>query len=238
MPSRGGLGAAHDVLEVRVAERTSALSEANAAPCASERKVRAIFDQTFQHIGLLTPDGILLEVNRPSLEFGGLDRSEVIGRPFWSTPWWSRSSEGRERLKAAIAAAAGGEFVRFEAEVLGAGGGVATLDYSINPVRDESGRVVLLIPEGRDITDRIRLDRSVRANETKFRALLEFAPDPIILIDHGGRIVLSNARTVETFGYAAEELHGQPVELLVPEELRRRTWSTGPATRATPSCGT
>ena len=98
---------------------------------------------------------------------------------------------------------------------------MATLDYSINPVRDESGRVVLLIPEGRDITDRIRLDRSVRASESKFRALLEFAPDPIILIDHGGRIVLSNARTVETFGYAAEELHGQPVELLVPEELRR-----------------
>jgi formate hydrogenlyase transcriptional activator len=75
------------------------------------------------------------------------------------------------------------------------------------------------------------------ASERKFRRLLEAAPDAMVIADRGGRIVLINAQTERLFGYATEELLGQPVELLVPEKLReehvrhRGKYNASPRTR-------
>ena len=57
----------------------------------SELKFKAIFNNTFQFIGLLSPDGILLEANQTALNFGGITRDEVIGKPFWESHWFSYS---------------------------------------------------------------------------------------------------------------------------------------------------
>ncbi|MDY7021017.1 MAG: PAS domain S-box protein, partial [Cyanobacteriota bacterium] len=119
---------------------------------SSERRFRAIFDQAYQFIGLLQPNGILIEANQTALEFGGLTAPEVIGKPVWETDWWKISTSVQEQLKQAVATAAAGEFVRYEVEVQGAGNTVATIDFSIKPIRDEQGNVIQLIPEGRDIT--------------------------------------------------------------------------------------
>jgi PAS domain S-box-containing protein len=133
----------------------------------SERWFRAVFDQSFQFIGLLTPVGRVLEMNRTALEFGGLKWSDVVGRAFWETPWWA-SRESRRMLREAIVKAAGGESVRFVADIHGAGNRVATIDFSLRPMKDENGRVVMLIPEGRDITERRQLEREVlRASEAE-----------------------------------------------------------------------
>ncbi len=58
--------------------------------------------------------------------------------------------------------------------------------------------------------------------EAMFRALLEAAPDAMVIAGPDGRIVLVNRQTEALFGYGREELLGEPVELLVPEEFRRR----------------
>jgi PAS domain S-box-containing protein len=74
--------------------------------------------------------------------------------------------------------------------------------------------------------------------DQRFRQLLEAAPDAILQVDEEGRIVLLNRVTEEMFGYSREELLGQPVEVLIPEELRnahgghRARYRTQPATRA------
>jgi PAS domain S-box-containing protein len=64
--------------------------------------------------------------------------------------------------------------------------------------------------------------------EEKFRALLEAAPDAMIIVDRDGRIVLLNAQAEKLFGYPRAELIGQSVEILIPEHMR----SNHPAHRA------
>lgn len=58
--------------------------------------------------------------------------------------------------------------------------------------------------------------------ERRFRRLLEAAPDAILEVDRDGHIQLVNRVTEKLFGYDREELLGQPVEMLIPEEARTR----------------
>jgi PAS domain S-box-containing protein len=52
------------------------------------------------------------------------------------------------------------------------------------------------------------------------RELLESAPDALVIVDHEGRIVFVNQQTEMLFGYAADELVAEDVEILLPEALR------------------
>ena len=136
---------------------------------ASEQKFHAIFDQTLQFIGLLSVDGIVLEANHASLQFAGIEADAVLGKSFWDTPWWNHSAEMQQKLRAAVNEAASGKLVRFEANHRAADGSLHCIDFSLKPITDSSGRVIQLIPEGRDITARKQAEQALRTSETRYR---------------------------------------------------------------------
>lgn len=133
----------------------------------NERKLRAIFDQTYQFIGLMTPEGILIEANRTALEFAGIEASDVLNKPFWETPWWTHSSGLQEKLRQAVKKAAAGAFVRFEATHTAKDGVLHYIDFSLKPVKDENGKVTFLIPEGRDITERQEMEDRLKETQAE-----------------------------------------------------------------------
>jgi protein-histidine pros-kinase len=67
----------------------------------------------------------------------------------------------------------------------------------------------------RDITER-------KKAEGRFRLAVEAAPNGMVMIDEGGKVVLVNSQTERLFGYARDELIGQSVEILVPERFRAK----------------
>ncbi len=70
-----------------------------------------------------------------------------------------------------------------------------------------------------------------------FRGLLEAAPDAIVIVNERGVIVAVNARAERLFGYEQGELLGQPIEILLPDQMRelhtghRRDYTSRPETR-------
>jgi PAS domain S-box-containing protein len=185
---------------------------AEAALRESERRLRAIFDGTREYIGLLAPDGTLLEANHASLGFAGNTREDVVGRPFWDTPWFARTPGVPEAIRDAVRRAAAGELVQFTDELRRPSGELATFDISFHPVRDERGDVVLVVPEGRDVTERQRAETALRDSEARYRALFESLDEGFcviqLLFDDGGRPV--DYRFVEANAEFAEQtgLHG------------------------------
>src|SRR5262245_45502847 len=75
------------------------------------------------------------------------------------------------------------------------------------------------------------------AREAMFRALLDAAPDGMVVVDREGRIVLANRQAEALFGVAGHELIGRPVEVLLPEAYRatheeqRARYHAAPRTR-------
>jgi PAS domain S-box-containing protein len=71
-----------------------------------------------------------------------------------------------------------------------------------------------------DIDQRRRGTDALRESETMFRGLLESAPDAIVIVNEKGLIELVNTQAERLFGYSADELRGQPVEMLIPQRYR------------------
>jgi protein-histidine pros-kinase len=84
------------------------------------------------------------------------------------------------------------------------------VEISLSPIPTPDGAMV--ISALRDVTER-------RGAEEKFRALLESAPDAMVIADEAGKIVLINSRTEELFGYTRQELLGFSIEVLLPERF-------------------
>jgi PAS domain S-box-containing protein len=143
-------------LEEKVQKRTIELQD-------SERKFRAIFNNTFQLTGLISLEGVLLEINQTALDFSGITREKVVNLPFWDLDWWSISEASQTQVKQAIATASQGQAVRYEVDIRGVDENLVTIDFSLRPLKDESGTVILLILEGNDISDR-------KQNEAKLAA--------------------------------------------------------------------
>jgi PAS domain S-box-containing protein len=137
--------------------------QAEAAVHESESRLRRVLDQLFAFVGVLSPDGVLVDINRAPMEAAGIDAEDVLGKPFWDTYWWSYDREVQARLKDAVTRAAAGETVRYDVPICMAGRTLLTVDFQIAPLRDERGQITHLIPSATVIEDRVRAQRELEA---------------------------------------------------------------------------
>jgi PAS domain S-box-containing protein len=202
------IGAAHILRDITALE-------------ASEARLRRIIDSMFAFVGMLEPDGTLVEANQAPLAVAGLSRSEVIGLPFWDCPWWNHDPLVRARLVAAFGRAVRGEAVRYDEEIRIANDGRLTIDFMLQPVI-EDGRLVCVIPSGVDVTARTRVEAALARREAEFRALADHMSQLAWMADGGGAIYWYNARWFEHTGTTLEEMQGPGwMRVIHPEHVGR-----------------
>ena len=153
-------------------------NQADEALRGSEDRARRIIDNLVGFVGILTPDGTLIEVNGNALRAAGSRREDEIGKKFWDCSWWNYDVKVQGELREAVARAAKGEVVRYDAVARVAGDGRMPIDFMLAPARNSAGRITHLIPSALDISERKQSEDALKeakaAAEDANRAKSEF----------------------------------------------------------------
>ena len=224
---------------------------ADDSPEVAHRKLaRIAFDEASTFIALLGCDGTVLECNRGALGKSVPLPAEMLGRPLAETFWASASQrDSHALLKQALARAAAGETVRFDALSPQAHPGAAPVivESTLRPVRDDAGTITFVLFEAREATQQRRNEAALHAGkaqaqaeaeaqadrghaasaqlqqtEQRFRLLVESVVDyAIFMLDVDGYVTSWNAGAQRIKGYGADEIVGQHFSRFYSEEDQR-----------------
>jgi two-component system cell cycle sensor histidine kinase/response regulator CckA len=185
----------------------------------SQERLRAIVAATPSCIKLLDADGTLLEMNACGLGLvEAAEATEVIGHcvyPIIAPEHRAAFTEFNARICA-------GQADSLEFEIVGLRGTRRWMQSHAVPLRDPASGKSLQLAITQEITERKQAEAALRASEDRFRKVVEAVPIGLVMTDEGGRITLVNTQAEKAFGYARDELVGQPIELLVPHSIRAR----------------
>jgi signal transduction histidine kinase/ActR/RegA family two-component response regulator len=151
-------------LEMQVSSRTAELSATVSALKQSGDRLRTLFATSFIYQGYLSPDGTLLDANRASLDGIAADLRDIVGRPFWDTPWFAGTPGMPEMIREAVRRVAAGAEMQ-ESIVVNLPTGERSFDMSMRPVKNEKGEVVGIVPEAVETTQRIKAEQALRQSQ-------------------------------------------------------------------------
>ncbi|GAB4531797.1 MAG: hypothetical protein Tsb0014_15610 [Pleurocapsa sp.] len=194
----------------------------------SERHLRRVLDSLFSFVGVMTPDGILIEANRTVLEAANLQPEDVINQPFAETYWWSYDPQIQAQLTDAIARAAQGENVHYDVKIRLGKDNYILIEFSLIPLFDAQGKVEYLIPSGIDISDREASKQALKESEDELRLITEVIPQQIWTALPNGQVDYINRRWEQFTGRSLPQMQAKGWEIIVhPDDLERvqQTWT-------------
>jgi PAS domain S-box-containing protein len=159
----GFIGVAHDVTTAKQAEMELRSLNETLERRISERtsQLQSILETTNQYQGLLDAQGNLLYANATALAGINAKPTDVLGKPFWETPWFTGTEGAPEIILGAFAAAKNGENARTEVRLQ-----LPTceryFDFAMRPILDQQGEINSMLSEAVDITDRRRNEEALR----------------------------------------------------------------------------
>ncbi|MFB1062558.1 ATP-binding protein [Natrinema sp. H-ect4] len=162
--------AEHDANFVRSVANILAMAIKNER---TERRFEAVFDDPNILVGLLDPDGTVLDINRTAMDYIDADLADVSDEPFWETPWWGDGDGVQSDVKEWTERAAAGEYVEFETDIVGRDAQQFTVSGVFRPVTNDGGDVVSIIVSDRDVTERKEHERYLRDAKTQLEAATE-----------------------------------------------------------------
>jgi PAS domain S-box-containing protein len=180
----------------------------------SERRFRGLLEAAPDGMVIIDHQGTIVMVNAQTEKLFGYRRDELMGEPvellvperFRDTHPFHRKQYGKNPQPRPMGADLDLYALRKDKTEF-------PVEISLSPMETEEDN--LIIAAIRDITERKRA-------EAQFRALLESAPDAMVVVDQEGMIQLVNSQTEKMFGYDRLEIIGQPIEILTPKRFRKR----------------
>lgn len=189
----------------------------------SEQHLRNVIDNLHSFVGVLTPDGLLIEANRTALEWAGLHPEDVLQRPFADAYWWSYSPDVQAQVRVAIERAAAGKPSRYDTALRLAEDRFMEIDFTIAPIFDEQGNVTYLIPSGFDISERKRAEEALLDREARLSTMFKQTSMGLALISLEGRVVQMNQAMASMLDYdPAEALSITVEDYTYPGDLHRQ----------------
>ncbi len=99
-------------------------------------------------------------------------------------------------------------------------GGIRHVRERGDVAHDGAGSPVRMFGTVQDVTERHLSERALRISESRLAAIIETAPEAVIVTGKAGVIEMFNQGAEAIFGYTAAEALGQPLDLLIPVDVR------------------
>jgi PAS domain S-box-containing protein len=200
-------------LDARVAERTAALQQANAALHETLGLFRGVADSTPDLIFVKDLEGRLVMANPAMQRALALDEAQMLGKTV--TELMGDPTQAQRVVEHDQRVLSSGRVERAE-QVLRTPEGARTFLASKSPLRGVDGEMVGLITVATDITDRKRSENDLREAQRFTQGLLDTAPLVLYLLDlNTSRIVFASGMVLAALGYNAEMLLGLSAEALL-----------------------
>lgn len=187
-----------------------------------ESQFQAVFNSMFQFVGLLEPDGTVLECNQAVYEMTGLPQGHMRGVAIWEGVWW-RDDRTRARIRESVTRAAAGELARLEVGIIDRHGEPHQVDFSVKPVYGVNKAIRWLVTEGRHLNAPAAATspEPARVAEAPAAAPTDIDKSGIIaLVDLNFVILSVSTGFSELTGYAEDELlRMNLMEITHPEDL-------------------
>lgn len=92
------------------------------------------------------------------------------------------------------------------------------MEISVKVIRNKQNKPIGIIQKMLDLTETRNAEKTLRRNKTLFKELLNATPDPLVVSDIDGTIILVNTQFEKEFGYKREEVIGKKIEKLIPKK--------------------
>jgi diguanylate cyclase (GGDEF)-like protein/PAS domain S-box-containing protein len=208
----------NEELEERVHARTADLETANVALSESQQQLRLVLETCPDLISIQEPTALYRFLNAAWKTVLGYEPSDLVGQSPAELVHPDDLEDVRERFRTMVSLQQPAEATfRFRH----AGGHWVTLEANGQVLVDQAGQVTGVVVAHRDVTERKRAEDALRESEERYRWLIESASDAMVIANSEGDILMVNTETEKLFGYRRDELLGKPVELLIPERLRK-----------------
>lgn len=133
----------------------SHLKAAEEALRESETRFRMVFNQQYQFIAILSPEGITQEINDLPLQVTGFSRSDFVGKPFWETPAWKNLPDWEDKWRNRLYQAAdSNDPIHTEDIYQNAEGITLYANTTTSAIKDSEGKVLFYLIEATDTTKR------------------------------------------------------------------------------------
>ena len=177
------------------------------------RKLSRAVEQSPAAVVITDTQGTIEYVNPKFVEVTGYVADEVIGQNPRILKSGEMPSEVYKRMWKAISS---GKEWRGEFHNKKKNGELYWELASISAIRNSEGQITHYLAVKEDITERKRLEQELRLSEARTRAILDHAADGIITVNERGVLESLNVAAEQIFGYAADELLGKNINLLMP----------------------
>jgi PAS domain S-box-containing protein len=187
----------------------------------SEGKFRDLLDSSPDAIAMIDSSGGIVLVNRQTERMFGYAANELVGRQLEQLlPERLRRQHSGEREHYFTDPRPRAMGVGLELTGLRRDGTEFPVDIALSSFDTDDGRVATAFI--RDLSDGGEDAEVGRRTRERFAALLDAAPDAVVIIGDDGRMAFVNRQTEELFGYRREDLLGEPIEKLLPKRFRER----------------
>jgi PAS domain S-box-containing protein len=174
-------------------------------------------ENSINAIAMSDMEGMITYVNQACMRlWGGGDKGELLGKPYWELLKPDTVTITRDIGKAMF------EHQSWEGELAAKrkDGKELRVHVAASLVKDDRGNPIQTISSFMDVTEKIAAEKALKESEAKFRRFVEEMNDCYCVLQ-GSKVVFTNARGAEMFGFSRDEVIGKTVhELLLPEIVK------------------